>query len=100
MNEYTGESMQENCIEWIKGNKMATVTFPKGKYATKIIKLAEQRPDEVKVCHTNSDGSIVAHIPVSYVHINKPRQLNLTDEQRRVRRERFASNIEAGSKKQ
>lgn len=73
MSEYTGESVQENCIEWIKGSKTATVTFPKGKYVTKINKLAEQYPDEVRICDVNKDGSIVAHVPVSYISIRHPR---------------------------
>ena len=96
---YTGELVQENCIEWIKGSKTATVTFPKGKYATKVVKLAEQNPDEVQICHKNKDGSVVAHIPISYIHISKPRKLNLTEEQRQVMRERLVSNIDVKSRK-
>ena len=85
---YTGQSVQENCIEWIKGSKTATVTFPKGRFTTKISKLAEQFPDEVQICHTNSDGSIVAHIPVKYIKIGRPKQVNYTEEQREELRER------------
>lgn len=85
---YTGSSSQENCIEWISGNKTATVTFPKGKYATRVKKLAEKYPDEVTICHENKNGTIVAHIPVSYVRINKPKQMNYTEDQKEVMRER------------
>lgn len=93
------DTVQENCIEWLKGDKMATATFPRGKYATRVSKLAEQYPDEVHICHKNKDGSIVAHIPVSYVHISRPRRLNLTEEQRRAMRERLVSNIDVTSRK-
>lgn len=92
---FTGQSVQENCIEWIKGSKTATVTFPKGRFTTKISKLAEQYPDEVQICHTNSDGSIVAHIPVSYVKINHPRQVNYTEEQKEILRERGRKALQA-----
>lgn len=85
---FTGQTVQENCIEWIKGSKTATVTFPKGRFTTKISKLAEQYPDEVQICHTNSDGSIVAHIPAKYVKISRPPVRDLTDEQREEMRER------------
>lgn len=88
---FTGECVQENCIEWIRGGKVATVTFPKGKFTTKIRKLAESDPDEVQICHENMDGSIVAHIPVKYINIRKPTKKNLTDEQRQALRDRLVS---------
>ena len=85
---YTGEAVQENCIEWIKGSPTATVTFPKGRFSTKVTKLAEQFPDEVQICHVNKDGSIVAHIPVEYVLIRKPKKMKYTEEQLEALRER------------
>ena len=94
---YTGEAVQENCIEWIRGSQTATVTFPKSRFSTKVTKLAEQYPDEVQICHVNKDGSIVAHIPVDYVTIRKPVKLDLTDEERQRRRDRLLSNIETSS---
>lgn len=83
-NLYTGQNVQENCIEWIKGSKTATVTFPKGRFATKVMKLAEKNPDEVQIQHVNKDGSLVAHIPVNYIKISRPRKNVLTDEQRQA----------------
>ena len=90
---YTGELTQENCIEWLTGSKTATVTFPRGKYATKIAKLAEQNPDEVQICHKNKDGSVVAHIPVSYVSVRKPKKMNYSEEQLEALRKRGRENI-------
>ena len=81
---YTGDCVQENCIEWIKGSKTATVTFPKGRFTTKVMKLAEQYPDEVQICDVNKDGSIVAHIPVSYILVRHPKVMNLSDERRQA----------------
>ena len=85
---YTGEGVQENCIEWIRGSQTATVTFPRSRFTTRITKLAELYPDEVQICHVNKDGSIVAHIPVEYVAIRKPKKMNYTEEQLEVLRER------------
>lgn len=87
MKEFTGDVVQENCVEWIKGAKTVTVTFPKGKYATKIQKLSEQYPEEVKICHENNDGSIVAHIPIGYVSIRHPR--TYSEEQKKKMRDRL-----------
>ena len=94
---FTGQTVQENCIEWIKGSKTATVTFPKGRFTTKISKLAEQYPDEVQICHTNSDGSIVAHIPVKYVRLQRPTSQELTEEEKQavVERLRLSRNTYA-----
>ena len=86
---YTGEAVQENCIEWIKGSQTATVTFPKGRFTTRVTKLAEQYPDEVQICHVNKDGSIVAHIPVKYIRLQRPSQRTFTEEERQAIRERL-----------
>ena len=46
----------------------------------RVLKLAEQHPENVKVLATNKDGSIFAHVPVKYVKLRAPREL--TEEQR------------------
>ena len=92
---YTGELTQENCIEWIKGSRTATVTFPKGKYATKVAKLAEQYPDEVQICNANKDGSIGAHIPGAYISNRHPRIYS--DDQKKKMGDRLRMAKNAGS---
>lgn len=84
---FTGEIEQENVVEFLRDAKTATVSFSQGRYIGKIKKLAEQYPEDVQIIHENR-GSIVAHIPVSYVRIGKPKQMNLTDEQKEILRER------------
>ena len=87
---YTGDSTQENVVEWIRGDKEVTVTLSgRTKYNSKVRKLAEQFPDEVKIVSDNIDGSIVAHLPLSYIKISHPRQVNLTDEQKEMAAERL-----------
>ena len=87
---YTGETFQENVIEWIRGDKEVTVTFcNNNKYKSKVQKLAEEYPDEVQIVATNNDGSIVAHLPLSYIRISHPPKRVLTDEQKKEIGERF-----------
>lgn len=78
---------KENVIEFIRGDKTATVTFSQGRYITRIKNLAKEKPDECKITHTNTDGSIVAHIPVSWVKINPT--IELSEENRKERSERM-----------
>lgn len=80
--------MNEFVIEWIKGNEYAGVTVPSGTaLKSKLIRLAEKNPEEVKIIVENKDGSLFVHIPVSYVKISPPRQVS--DEQREAASERF-----------
>ena len=81
---------QENCIEFLRGSKTATVTFSQGRFISKIEKLAEKFPDEVQIVARNK-GSIVAHIPTSYIKINN-RSRELSEEERNVLSER-AKNL-------
>ena len=85
---YTGETSQENVIEWVRGDKEVTVTFPSStKFNNTVRKLAEKYPDEVKIVAINKDGSIVAHLPLNYVKISHPRVL--TDEQKQAAADRL-----------
>lgn len=80
--------MNEFSIEWIKGSQYASVTAPSGtSLRSKLLKLAEKNPDDVKIIIENPDGSVFAHIPVNYIKISPPRQIS--DEQREAASERF-----------
>lgn len=77
--------MAENCnecsIAWIRGGEYAEASAHNGsKMKGRVLKLAEQHPENVKVLATNKDGSIFAHVPVKYVKLRAPREL--TEEQR------------------
>ena len=90
------EAEQENCVEFLRDSKVATVTFCQGRYITKIEKLAKKHPDEVQIVARNKNregnvSSIVAHIPTSYIKINNPKR-EISDEERELLRER-ARNI-------
>ena len=80
--------MNEFAIEWIKGDNYAGVTVPSGTaLKSKLMRYAEERPDEVKVMSVNSDGSAFFHIPINYVKVSPPRKVS--DEQREAAGERF-----------
>lgn len=73
----------EYAIEWVRGDKNAVVTFPIGRFNNRVRKLAEEHPEEVKVKRINSDGSVVAVIPVKYIKISAPPQLSEEDIEKR-----------------
>lgn len=70
------DDFKENVIEFVQNSKVATVTFCQGRYITKIKKLSEKYPEEVKITHTNEDGSIVAHIPTRWIRINPSKKMS------------------------
>lgn len=74
------DDLRENVIEFIRDNKTATVTFCQGRYVSRILELAKRKPDECEITALNADGSIVAHIPVSWIKINPT--LELSEERR------------------
>lgn len=84
--------LRENAIEFYSDEKIATVTFNQGRYVSKIERLAKQYPGEVEIMARNKDGSIVAHIPVEYIKINRTKR-DLTDEERIELSERARRNF-------
>ncbi len=93
-----GETNNENAIEWIKNSDIATVTFSQKRYVSKIEKLAERFPDKVKIIHKNSDGSILAHIPVKAIKLQIVER-KLTEEQRLELKERITKARKAKKNK-
>lgn len=75
---------KENNIEWVTGDNAMSVTLTSQRHVTRIRKLAERKPEEVKII-TNKDGSIYATLPLSYLKFNPPK--DLTEEQKEKLRE-------------
>lgn len=82
------DSNNENCIEWIKNDDIATCTITQASYITKIRNLVEKYPDECKIVQENADGSIVARVPRSAIKISI-RKLALSDDEKLERRRRI-----------
>ena len=78
--------MRENCIEWLNGQDRVTVTLSQGKYINKVKKLAEKH-EGVEIVKENTDGTLLAHLPLKFIKISAPKQM--TEEQKERARERF-----------
>lgn len=81
----TGYGYNENCIEWIKDEARATLSLSRRRVINKMEQYAKSHPEEVQVTAWNEDGSICAHVPVSWIKISPPRFVS--DEQREKARE-------------
>lgn len=80
--------MNEFAIEWTKKDDYAGVTVPSATaLKNKLLRYAEQRPDEVKIEALNQDGSAFIKVPVNWVKISPPRKVS--EEQREAAGERF-----------
>jgi hypothetical protein len=85
--------LHDNVIEWLSDADRATVTAHKQSLKHRLTKLAEENPDDVQIVAVNEDGTMVAHIPVSYILIRKPKQMNYTDEQKEANAKRLAEAL-------
>lgn len=83
--------IRETCVEYIEQEITATFYSGERKLINKILKLAEERPDEVKIiCMPEyNDGHILAHIPKSWLKISPPAKRTLSEEQRAAAAERM-----------
>jgi hypothetical protein len=85
--------MKETCFNHVDNEKTAIFCSSERKWINKLLKLHEQRPDEVKIVHYPEDnhGMLYAEIPNNYLKISPPRQTNYTDEQKAAMAERLAA---------
>ncbi len=86
IDERTGNVNDENVIESAddkdilsyspNSKKLMTVSISRKRWINKIKEYAVKYPSEVVITHVNADGSIVAHVPIDYFHIYRPRELS------------------------
>lgn len=92
------ESNKENMIEFLSGEHFCTVTFTNRKHINRIKKLYEERESEFKYIHENTEGSVVAKIPLKWMKINPgalpgtSKKREMTDEQKAA----FVARVQAG----
>lgn len=69
------------------------------KWKNRIMKLAEEYPEQVKITvyPEDNDGCINAWIPAKWIRVKPPVKRNLTDEQRMAMSERLKKAREAGN---
>lgn len=87
--DYEGNA--ENVIEWVKDENRATLSLSQRRTITRVKRLAERYPDQSFILAENEDGSLYAHIPVSWIKINPPKEL--TKEQRNKQADLFRKNV-------
>ena len=84
------DNCQDNCIEWLTGQKEVSITFSQKKYINKLKKYARDHPAEVKIISENNDGSICAHIPLSWIKVSPPRKgREMSEEEKAMMAERL-----------
>ena len=81
--------VNENCIEWLRGDTVATVSLCQKKLQNKIRKYAEDYPELFQI-EAERDGVMVAHIPAACVKITYVSPREMSDEMREAARERLA----------
>lgn len=74
--------MAETVFEHLDGNGTWTVSTDERTWKNRLVKLAEQHPDEVECVVVNRDGSVMFHIPASWVKVKPPRKVEMTEERR------------------
>ena len=89
------DDFRENVIEFVQNSDTATVTFTQGRFISRIRRLAESHPNDCQITTVNRDGSIVAHIPTSWIKINPKRELS--DELKAMYSERARNNFHANN---
>jgi len=95
----------ENMIEFLSGQRTATVTFTNVKHINRMKKLYEERKDEFKYFVENKDGSICAKIPLKWIKVNPGslpgtgKKREMTEEQKELLRQRLAEGRAKASKK-
>lgn len=85
------EGYAENVIEWVKDEKRATLSLSQRRTISRVKQLAEQYPEQCQVLAENKDGSLYAHVPVSWIRINPG--MELTEEQREKKAETMRENM-------
>ena len=69
--------MNENVIEWFDGDEIIAVTLHQKRFVNQVKELAKQDVN-VMILAENPDGSIFAHLPISYLKLRRNRTVNQT----------------------
>ena len=81
--------IKETVYEHESGKDTFTITAAERWSISMVHKLKEKHPGEVQIVAENSDGSVLARMPYSWMRVSPKRKVNLTDEQRKATSERL-----------
>lgn len=73
--------IRETAIDHVAGEDFASLYTSEVKWINLIRKLKEQYPDEVEIKHVNEDGSMLVHIPASWMKVKPKKKVCLTQAQ-------------------
>lgn len=73
--------IRETTFDHVAGEDFVTCYSAERKWINLIMRLKEQFPDEVDIRHVNHDGSLIVHIPVSWLKIKPKKKVNMSAEQ-------------------
>ena len=79
----------ETVFEHLDGNNTWTVSTDERVWKNRLSKLAEQHPDEVECVAVNRDGSVMCHVPASWLRLRPPVKRNMTEEEKQAARDRL-----------
>ena len=81
---------RETSVEYLSCDQHATFYSCEAKWIRKIKSLQTEYPAEITIINESED-SIMAHIPKSWLKITPPRKMTLSDEQRAAAAERMSN---------
>lgn len=85
----------ETCFNYCD-EKVAFFSSDERRWINKIHRLKEQNPEEVKIIREpeENDGCIYCRLPASWLKVNPPRKLDISEERRQEMSERMKSIVE------
>lgn len=75
--------------------KRAFFSSDERKWINRIQRLLEEHPDEMRLIASpeKNDGCIYVELPASWLKVQPPRRIEMTEEQKEELRERFRKNV-------
>ena len=82
---------KETAFDYVDVDDTATFCSSERRWINKMIKLSETFPDEVQIKYMpeDNDGVILVHLPKNWLKVSPPKKVNLSEEEREKRAERF-----------
>ena len=79
--------IKETAVNYIIGEEAATFYTAEKSYINSINKWLKEYPNDIEIKYKNKDGSLICHIPKSWIKIKPPRKIS--EQQKKNASERF-----------
>lgn len=90
--------MTETSLGYCNGDTCAWLSTDERRWINWARRMAQERPDEVFIKSEYKDGTIVVGVPISWFKLSPPKKMNLSEEERERRAERFRNPNRIGEK--